>query len=417
MLWPLLIISTTVALSLLGDQMLYVVLPVAHEAVGVPVIYIGLLLSANRLVRLLTNTFAGYVIERFGRQWPFILALLLGALTTVAYGIAYGVGIFLIIRLLWGMSWSFIRIEGLSTVLDVASKKTRGRYMGIFQAISRLGSAIALLAGGILTDMMGFHSTFLLFGGLTFFAPLLAYYEMSHHRNVGTTQSIKRTNILTTLPIENEEQKLWGKMATTDKEGKIIWRMRVVNFGTFSTSFVGGLVFATLGYILSSRFGSTPVVGQLTIGVASLTGFLLSSRGFLSLGFAPIAGYLADRWGRHKTLSCGMIISSLTVVLLGLSLSLPVMIGIILLIFTIGIALAVTFNAVAGDIAPPDKRTTYLSQFVTWQDLGLAAGPLIGYWIVAHFDSFWLYFSGACILLLASGLYTATFMRDKVEQR
>ena len=122
-----LIISAIVALSLLGDQMLYVVLPVAHKAVGVPVIYIGLLLSANRLVRLLTNTFAGYIIKRFGREWPFILALLLGALTTFAYGIAYGVWIFLIIRLLWGMSWSFIRIEGLSTVLDVASKKTRGR--------------------------------------------------------------------------------------------------------------------------------------------------------------------------------------------------------------------------------------------------------------------------------------------------
>jgi len=412
-----LIISAIVALSLLGDQMLYVVLPVAHKAVGVPVIYIGLLLSANRLVRLLTNTFAGYIIERFGREWPFILALLLGVLTTLAYGIAYGVWIFLIIRLLWGMSWSFIRLEGLSAVLDVASKKTRGRYMGIFQAISRLGSTVALLAGGVLTDMIGFRSTFLLFGGLTSFAPLLAYYEMNHRRSIGTTQNMKNTNILTAPLVKNEDRKLQANIATTGREWKVIWRMRVVNFGTFSTSFIGGLVFATLGYVLSSRFGSTIVVSRLTIGIASLTGFLLSSRGFLSLGFAPIAGYLADRWGRHKTLSCGMIISSLAAVLLGLSLSLPVMIGIILLIFIIGIALAVTFNAVAGDIAPPDKRTTYLSQFVTWQDLGSAAGPLIGYWIVAHFDSFWLYFSGACILLLASGLYTATFMRDKVEQR
>ena len=43
--------------------MLYAVLPAVHEAVGVPVTAVGLL-SANRLIRLLTNSLAGYVIER-----------------------------------------------------------------------------------------------------------------------------------------------------------------------------------------------------------------------------------------------------------------------------------------------------------------------------------------------------------------
>ena len=85
-----------VALSLLGDQMLYAVLPAVHEAVGVPVTAVGLLLSANRLIRLLTNSLAGYVIERFGRHWPFVLALLLGGITTVAYGVVYGVWAFLV---------------------------------------------------------------------------------------------------------------------------------------------------------------------------------------------------------------------------------------------------------------------------------------------------------------------------------
>lgn len=83
----LFLISTAVALSLLGDQMLYTVLPVVHEAVGVPVTAIGLLLGANRLIRLGTNTFAGYVVTRWGRHWPFVLALFLGGVSTVAYGV------------------------------------------------------------------------------------------------------------------------------------------------------------------------------------------------------------------------------------------------------------------------------------------------------------------------------------------
>lgn len=43
----LLTISIAVAISLLGDQMLYVVLPVVHETVGVPVVSVGLLLLAT----------------------------------------------------------------------------------------------------------------------------------------------------------------------------------------------------------------------------------------------------------------------------------------------------------------------------------------------------------------------------------
>jgi MFS family permease len=86
-----------------------------HEAMGIPVTAVGLILSANRLVRLVTNSLSGYVIDRFGRRWPFIGSLLLGGMTTIAYGGVRGVWIFLLARLLWGTAWSFLRIEGLST--------------------------------------------------------------------------------------------------------------------------------------------------------------------------------------------------------------------------------------------------------------------------------------------------------------
>src|SRR5436305_4828219 len=129
----LLIVSVAVALSLLGDQMFYVVLPVMHDVVGVPVVSLGVLLSANRWVRLLTNALAALVVARWGRLWPFVLALLLGGLTTMAYGVIYGVWVFLVVRLLWGTAWSFIRLEGLSTALDVASDQTRGRFLGLYQ--------------------------------------------------------------------------------------------------------------------------------------------------------------------------------------------------------------------------------------------------------------------------------------------
>ena len=60
-------IGAATAFSLLGDQMLYSVLPVYYESLGLTAVGVGVLLSANRWIRLLTNDLA-YRIDG-GRVW------------------------------------------------------------------------------------------------------------------------------------------------------------------------------------------------------------------------------------------------------------------------------------------------------------------------------------------------------------
>jgi predicted MFS family arabinose efflux permease len=60
-------------------------------------------------------------------------------------------------------------------------------------------------------------------------------------------------------------------------------------------------------------------------------------------------------------------------------------------------------------VAPIDKRSLFLSLFVTFQDLGAALGPLLGYWIAPRFGLSWMYISGAVILGVASLLYLMAF--------
>lgn len=408
----LLVVSAAVALSLLGDQMLYAVLPIVHASVGVPVTFIGLLLSANRFVRLLTNSLAGYVVERFGRHWPFVVALLVGGLTTVGYGVLRGVWALLVARMLWGTAWSFIRIEGLSTALDVASDDTRGRYMGLFQAISRLGSAVAMLAGGILTDVVGFRATFILFGALSCCAALIVHADM-RRRRIQAARRIPRRH--TAAPADHPSPpapSVPPQPLPAGADWQARWRRAVVCFGTFCAFLViGGLVSATLGYVLRTRFGAAPEVGGLSIGIASLTGFLLSTRGFLDLGFAPVAGLLADRWGRHQIIRGALPVALVAAVGMMLSPALLCVVGLVVLMFAAGTTLNVAFNAVAGDIAPPGKRSMFLSLFVTFQDLGAALGPLLGYWIAPAFGFAWLYLCSAAVLLLASALHLIVFFR------
>lgn len=413
---PLVLISVVVALSLLGDQLLYAVLPVMHEAMGIPVTAVGVILSANRLVRLVTNSLSGYIIDRFGRRWPFIGALLLGGLTTIAYGLLSGVWGFLIARLLWGTAWSFLRIEGLSTALDVATHDTRGRMMGIFQSISRLGGAIAMLVGGFLTDTIGFQLTFILFGVVTCLAAVIAYVEMASRDRHGKAY-VKASPEQTRTNSPQPESPPPTTISTLGATRRIAyWRLIVISWCTFSTLLViGGLVTSTLGYMLQQRFGSSTSIGSITLGVATLTGVLLGSRGFFELIFAPIAGSLSDHWGRHRIVFVALPLGALLVTFYSLFSSLLALTATTFLVFLCSITLNVTFNAVAGDIAPLDKRSMFLSLFVTFQDLGAALGPLLGYLIAPKLGLSWLYLSGAVTLAIASGLYLITFRPTRYE--
>jgi MFS family permease len=133
----------------------------------------------------------------------------------------------------------------------------------------------------------------------------------------------------------------------------------------------------------------------------------------LDLGFAPVAGYLGDRWGQHRLIVWALPVAMVAVCSLALLPLLPAVVGAIVVLFTVGTTLSVAFNAAAGDLAPPGKRGMFLSLFVTCQDLGAAIGPLLGYWIGPAFGVSWLYFSGALVLLIASVLYVATFGSGK----
>ena len=52
---PVVAVALAVAATLLGDSMLYAVMPSQPEAWSLSVPAVGVLLSANRLVRLVTN--------------------------------------------------------------------------------------------------------------------------------------------------------------------------------------------------------------------------------------------------------------------------------------------------------------------------------------------------------------------------
>jgi MFS family permease len=404
---PVVLVSAAVALSLLGDSLLYAVLPSQAEAVGVPVGLVGVILSANRFIRLLSNPWAGSVCDRLGYARPFTAALLLGALTTAVYSLATGFWLLFFARVLWGVSWSFLRVGGLGTVLEHATHRDRGLLMGFFLGISRLGSLVAVALGGVLTDVIGYRPTFLVFAILSALAAAIS--GPSGERRPRHSKGEPHT---AGSPSPQDPHSLPGPLSAWQSDHKVRRRrLWAVNVCGFSNGFVtSGLVTSTLGLLLKTHYGSAIAVGSLTVGIASITGLLLSSRWAIDFGLGPYLGHLSDRLGRHRVILAAFLIGTLA---LGVFASVAALIPLSLaavVIFISSTALSAALDASLGDLAPTGEQGRTIGRYATFTDLGSACGPLLGYALGVWIGFMPMYILGGCLLLGAAGFYMKTVL-------
>ena len=395
-------VSCAVAASILGDSLLYAVLPTIHDDLGLQAYMVGILLSANRFVRLFTNTLAGWTMARAGVRGPFVVAVFTAALTTALYVSGLGFAVFLVARIGWGLCWSFLRLGGYLAALDASDGRNRGYYLGFFAGVTRFGSFIAALIGGFMTDLIGFEETVLAFTALTVIGGLAVLRERPP-RPV-TTPTPTATPAAARLPeIDDfpQRQRLWIVYVTVLLQAMAIQ----------------GLVTATLGAWLQDSFGDDISLTFVTIGVASLTGLLLSIHFLGDFAWGPVAGHLSDKHGRlHFLLAAGVIEVA---GLIGLAFA-PGVWGVILsalVLFLAATAVKVSLDALAGDLAPVERRSQTMSTYATWSDLGSAAGPLVGWIIGIGLGLNWMYLGSASTLIVASGLLFLTFRHDEPASR
>ncbi len=381
----ILLISCLVALSLLGDSMLYAVLPVKREALGLQVWQLGVLLSINRYVRLLSNSFAGRICDRYGRRRPFVIVMFAAALITASYGICFEFWQLLISRMLWGVCWSFIRLEGLNTVSDAGTSDKRGRYMGFFQSISRAGSAIGTFIGALLTDCIGFGRTLVIFGGVTGLGAVVSLFRSPTSSLRASKESASERVLTPSLP---RRRKVYA-----------------LEFTGFCVYFIAGVMVATLGHLLLTRFGEEVNLGWYLLPVATTTGLLVSMRWIFDLTLAPYLGHLSDKYGRRMMVNAGLSLSA--AMLLVLSFTADIMyIAMATLLFFLAVTGTLTvLYAAVSETATAHTRNKVMSRFVTFTDFGSASGPLIAYQMLAIFSLAGMYLSSVAICLGAIFVY------------
>jgi MFS family permease len=385
-------VSLVMALALLGDSLLYVVLPLQAAALGLSGVQVGVLLSANRFVRMATNTGAARLLRRMNAGPLFVGATVLAALTTAMYTLTPTFFPFLVARLLWGFSYSALRLGCFITVLATATARTRGRLMGLYQSISRGGSFVAVMAGGALFDALGYRSAVLVMAAGTVLALPLALWrgpmERSGQPLSASTREPRQTDPAPAPP---------GA------------RLLAVKWSAFALSFVArGVVTATLAVFLRQAFGERLGPGG-ALGVATLASWLIGVRWLAEIGLAAPLGALSDRIGRTRAAIAWLLVGAVVTLALALAPALGVAVAAAVLLFVASSGLGATLDAAAGDLAPAGRRAEVMSAYVDWADMGAALGPLLALSLAGNLGLRPTYAAGALLLGLGAAAVWAAY--------
>ncbi len=358
------IIGLGVAVSLLGDLTLYVVLPTHTADAGIALANVGLMLSANRLIRIVLNGPLGVLIERIPRRRIAVPALFCGALSSLLYTVP-GFWTLLIGRLLWGISWAGIWLSASTMALDLSTFANRGRFVGRLQMWFFIGSGGASLVGGALTDWLGYLQALRVCSLITLAAAVGWWLWLPETQPTRPAIPGGAPSTLPGTPVPTPRNCLPLVMAIA---------LLGVNWLIFI-----GILSAVLPLLLQERVGETVRVAGTIIYLSTFTGAMAAGSQALSLIASPLAGWLSDltgdRWGLViGALALGVIAMALTAGGAGVVVVAAIMLG--------AIATSVLQTQVmtlVGDYGGANNRGRILGIINTVGDVGSAAGPLIAY--------------------------------------
>lgn len=361
--------------------MLYAVLPAYFTQLGLSAIEVGILLSANRWIRLLTNQLAHAASPRLPPRVLLAGAFTLGAFTTLGYAATSSFAVLVAARLAWGLAWSFIRHIGVLEVIAHAPADAGGRAIGFYNGISRIGTVAGLLGGAALVDALGYVAAVCLLAAVSVVSVVL----------------VMRDRSLVVLP----------PRAHADAAAVPLDRRGIVELMLgFSIGIVGpGFVTSTLGVVLQPFTAHGPLLPGVT--AATITGALLAVRLAIESAAAPALGAISDRWGIRRTAMRFFLLGGAALLAACAHPdSLPLLTIFVLTFFASATAL---YSGVSASVSA--RGSAAYARYVTAGDIGSATGPLLG-WIAVDLFGF-----AAIGLLLGAVVYLGAALVSRAYLR
>jgi MFS family permease len=370
--WPAVGLSScALALTLTGDALLYVVLPLEAASFAVSLVWVGILLSANRWIRVLLYGEIARLGNRVGSRRMTIAACIGAVISTFAYAVLDGGPLLLVARIMWGLSFAALNLTTL--VYAVGGGPAMGRMIGINRSLRTIGQALGAGLGGWLAVSLGPREAFLAMTALTIVAVPLAWALPRHE------------------PI-----------AAQPRPPARHWRHFVpnpFNLLSFGLLLAGEGVFTFTVGLLFQEDASTQTA-LLSAGIA------VAARHMVVILISPLSGLIADRIGAHRTMLVATVVVILGFALIPLNATLA---GVIVILLARGVMAVVSPVLVAERIKTnADGNVMHgLSANATWSDLGAAIGPMLAGFTIGILSLDMLYAAMALFLTVLLGVWLA----------
>ncbi|CAN7572881.1 MFS transporter [Variovorax sp. LjRoot84] len=349
--------ALALALSLPADTVLYLLLPMYAAQFGLTLAEAGMLLAANRLVRIAGYGQVARLYAQRGDRPTCTLAVATAALCALGYATLSGFWALLPLRLLWGLCFAGLNLstQSLATADPVGASRRSGRS----RAFVAIGPVLALPVGALLAQSTGPRPIFFVLAAVSLLGLCAARrLPSAPHRIATPVRRFQRPNSLDA------------------------W------------SFMEGLTLDGLFIVGLSYLGKDLLPG----GAVVVAGLLMALRYLAEILLSPVGGRMAERLGAERLL---VILSLLTAVALA---------G-----FGAGwlwscAAAIVVLRALQLPLLPPivarrtpgPGRVQALAARSVWRDIGAGAGPLLAGLLLPVASPLWLYGLPALLLALAA---------------
>lgn len=350
--------AVALSVTLPGDVVLYLLLPMVGAAFGVTLAEAGLLLAANRLVRIVGYGWVARFYARRGDRPTCTLAVLAATICAIGYATLSGFWALLPLRLLWGLSFAALNLatQVLATAEPIGAAPRSGRS----RAFIAIGPVIALPAAALLAQAAGPRLIFVVLAGVALTGLLVTRHLPStgHPGISGERPRMKLPNALDA----------WSFM-----EGFTLDGLFIIGLSFLGKELLPGNAMLAAGVLLALRYGAEIVL-------------------------SPIGGHLADRFGAERLL---VLLSLITAVaLLGFGTGWVWSCAAVIVVLR-----ALQLPLIAPIVAhrtPGPARVRALAARSVWRDIGAGTGPLAAGLLLPVLPSIWIYGVAAVLLALTA---------------
>lgn len=342
--------------------------------------YIGAILACYTIAALLVRPFSGYILDTFSRKPIYILSYAVFTIVFAGYIIGGTLILFVILRLVHGLSFGTVTVGGNTLVIDIMPSERRGEGLGYFGLTNNIAMSIGPMTGLLLHThypypiIFGIGGTVCLIGFLLALCVKVTKKKIIRPNNQPTQISLDRFLLLKGILAGISLMLIavpYG--ATTNYVAMYI--------DSIGISFEPGLFFTLMALGMgTTRIFAGRYVDQGYITTCIHTGFYFIVSAFLLLGL----GEIIYNWNHDYAIIAFFVIPA-----------------------SLGIGFGIMFpayNSLYINLAHHNQRATATSTYLTSWDVGIGLGILTS-GIIAEQVSFAGVFLYGSILSLLSMIF------------